>query len=535
MTGHMCWCGRRDLSRFDEQYLECNCRTLVRASPPAGPLDEVLDEDTDLYGRNYWFERQQELGLPDLDTRARTDLHDRCVHWLAIVLGYVRPPARVLEIGTGHGAFLKLLTECGYVTTGVELSPCVAKYARARSGAPVLAGPLSHHHLAAKSFDLIVAFDVLEHLPDPLSALDGWTRLLRKDALLIVQTPCRPVELGPEDLALSRFGSMLIPEHLHLFTESSARELLRRAGLPCVTAEPPVFETDMILVASRTPMRANASISAADGLPPLVSTLVSVHAAAAAERQALRQELAGLDQQYQQANRDRTDRLARIHQLEREFARADEDRTARLNLLEQCEAELRDLHGLQRENAREIERLSAALAQADTDRVQRLERIHLLEEQYAQADRDRTARLADLEATNRHHEQQVRDLEARSAQREYLQREATAGEIERLNAELAQADTDRVQRLARIHVLEDLNAQADRDRLQHQEQTVREIERLGAALAQADADRVQRLERIHLLEGLYAHADSDRIARLVDVSTTTLRHEEHVRHLVNRT
>jgi hypothetical protein len=88
---------------FGRDYLECACGTLVRSVMPVKDITRVRDEESDLYGRNYWFAHQAELGLPDLEDRRVTDLLGRCFPWLRTVLGYKRPPGRALEIGAAHG------------------------------------------------------------------------------------------------------------------------------------------------------------------------------------------------------------------------------------------------------------------------------------------------------------------------------------------------------------------------------------------------------------------------------------------------
>ena len=71
------------------------------------------------------------------------------------------PPARLLEIGFGDGAFLTRAQALGYACAGLERD--AAALARldgsgidARAGGP--------DAFAGRSFDVIVAFDVFEHI-----------------------------------------------------------------------------------------------------------------------------------------------------------------------------------------------------------------------------------------------------------------------------------------------------------------------------------------------------------------------------------
>ena len=127
-----CWCGNTDLVPFSPKYLKCeSCNTLVVAEVSEVNQTLVTDSDEDFYGRSYWFAHQEEnLGLPNISVRSRSDLPERCTHWLGTVLKYKLPPGKVLELGSAHGGFVALLRWAGFDTTGLELSPWVADYAR---------------------------------------------------------------------------------------------------------------------------------------------------------------------------------------------------------------------------------------------------------------------------------------------------------------------------------------------------------------------------------------------------------------------
>ena len=197
----------------------------------------VADDEVDYYGKRYWLEHQRdELGLPDIYERARLDLPERCVHWLKALLRYVRPPARVLEVGAGHGAYTALLQWAGYDATALDLSPWVAEFARKHFGISYLVGPVREHELAPQSFDVVVANDVLEHLADPSEDVRSWAALLKPDGLLVVQTP----EFNPErsyEMLLAEGDPFLDhmqragTEHLYLFSRASIRAAAFGRGL----------------------------------------------------------------------------------------------------------------------------------------------------------------------------------------------------------------------------------------------------------------------------------------------------------------
>ena len=319
-----CWCGGGRLTPFGEHYLSCeDCDSLVAAEPPAGDVTRVGDDERGFYGRGYFFEHQVELGHPDVETRAQSDLIERCLHWLRTALRYRRSPGRALELGCSHGGFVGLLGAAGFDATGLELSSWMVDYARRASGIAGLQGPLEDQALEPRSFDLIAAMDVLEHLPDPAATIGLAVSLLREDGVLLLQTPCRPAGKSHRQLVATgdRFLDMLLPgEHLHLFSEDGVRRLLRRLGAAHVAFEAPLFEYDMFLAGSPSPLRPGSEAGLREHLcsSPAGRRLLAMLD--------LRQQLDERTRAYLVADRDRIGRQAQIEELHRLLERAKAER-----------------------------------------------------------------------------------------------------------------------------------------------------------------------------------------------------------------
>ena len=71
------------------------------------------------------------------------------------------------------------------------------------------------------AFDLIVCFNVLEHLDDPRRALDGLVRALAVDGVLLVSTPNRSVH------------APVSPHHRRVFMPEELRQEMIRASTTC--------------------------------------------------------------------------------------------------------------------------------------------------------------------------------------------------------------------------------------------------------------------------------------------------------------
>jgi 2-polyprenyl-3-methyl-5-hydroxy-6-metoxy-1,4-benzoquinol methylase len=137
---------------------------------------------------------------------------------------------RSLDVGCAAGFCMAAARELGFDAHGLEISETIAEHAREHFGfgdrvhvSTLQDAPYPDHH-----FELITMWDVVEHVPDPVSLLSRARELLAPDGLLVVET---------QDID-SRFARALGPrwhhykheEHIYHFTPSTVRTLLGQAG-----------------------------------------------------------------------------------------------------------------------------------------------------------------------------------------------------------------------------------------------------------------------------------------------------------------
>ena len=499
-----CWCGGdlgKEIGRHYQICAECGAAVLT-VLPAAGHF-EVSDDNQDFYGRRYWTEYCVVRGLPDIRERARADLSERCLFWLHRLLEVTRPPGRVLEIGCGHGAFVRLLQELGFDATGTELSGWVADFAKQTFGVPVLRGALETLALDP-GFTCIVAFDVLEHVSDPVGLVQRSGDLLAADGVLVLQTPWYRGE-GPD------WSMFQEEEHIHLFTEESIRLLLTRAGFRQVLVRPSLFPYDMWVVATRgrleLPPATTSSVGASWRMPAAFMALLDL------SRQAnnLRDELTAADA-------DRTARLAQVNEMTRLLRESEADRTARLAQTAEATELLQESEADRTARLVQVEELTRLLHESDADRAARLAQVEELTRLLHESDADRAARLMQVEELTR----LLQEVEAdRAAQ--LAQLDAMTGRLRRSNADLA-ARSAQLERVTRQ--LEE--SEADRTA------RLAQVDELTKLLHESEADRSARLDQIHELSRLLDEAKSDGTERLNEISTLTARLEEVDAHLATR-
>jgi len=169
-------------------------------------------------------------GTDDGWTRAVDRANARRV--LRILRHAVTPGARVLEIGPGHGALLMALAAGGFHVEGLELSPAVALATSQRSRAAVRVGTIERYSRdTGAAYDAIVMRHVLEHMPDPVGAVEALHRLLAPDGVAYVAVP----NIGAPESALPGWTGYQ-PYHLHYFRPAGLRALFERFGFSVVSA-----------------------------------------------------------------------------------------------------------------------------------------------------------------------------------------------------------------------------------------------------------------------------------------------------------
>lgn len=163
---------------------------------------------------------------------------------LDIVGRRAAPGARLLDIGSGPGNFLRAAVRAGYRATGVELNPGLAELARQASGAEVIAGDaLALPSLLAGregGFDVVTMLDLIEHVLDPVRLLREAASFLKPGGVLLVYTPnhaglivrtaalIRTLTLGRAEGPLRGIYDC---DHIVFFTPGTLRDAVRRAGL----------------------------------------------------------------------------------------------------------------------------------------------------------------------------------------------------------------------------------------------------------------------------------------------------------------
>jgi SAM-dependent methyltransferase len=131
-----------------------------------------------------------------------------------------RTPGRALDVGAAGGGNTRVLRDLGWSASPLEYGEDGALVAAER-GLPVMRADATLLPLADASLDLVVAFDVLEHLVDDDACASEVLRVLRPGGTFLVAVPCDPRLWSAHDEAVG---------HVRRYTRETLASLLAGGG-----------------------------------------------------------------------------------------------------------------------------------------------------------------------------------------------------------------------------------------------------------------------------------------------------------------
>jgi 2-polyprenyl-3-methyl-5-hydroxy-6-metoxy-1,4-benzoquinol methylase len=142
-----------------------------------------------------------------------------------------RQTNRLLDIGCGPGYFLEEAVKRGWEAVGTEFGARALELNRAK-GLDVIAAPATTETFAPDSFDVITAFEVVEHVRDPAGEAAVIAHALRRRGLFYFTTP--NFNAVSRRILRGRWVNIGYPEHLSYFTRSTLRSWLAPFGFAAV-------------------------------------------------------------------------------------------------------------------------------------------------------------------------------------------------------------------------------------------------------------------------------------------------------------
>jgi SAM-dependent methyltransferase len=133
--------------------------------------------------------------------------------------------ARILDVGCGTGANLLLLSKYGDAE-GVDISEDALSFCRERGLNKVKLGAAEELPYDDGTFDLVTAFDVVEHMDDDVAGLREMRRVLRPGGRVLLFVPTFMFLWGVQDEVSNHRRRYRLPE-LHRVLEKAGYEIER--------------------------------------------------------------------------------------------------------------------------------------------------------------------------------------------------------------------------------------------------------------------------------------------------------------------
>jgi 2-polyprenyl-3-methyl-5-hydroxy-6-metoxy-1,4-benzoquinol methylase len=143
-------------------------------------------------------------------------------------IGNYLPGKTLLDIGCAMGVMLEEAGMKGMKATGIDLSQDAVNYCNKHKLMAYHGTVYTAKKLQNKTFDVITAFQIIEHERDPLGMMRRVHKLLNKGGMVVLATP----NYGGlwRKLMGKRWFGFTHPEHVVLLDPSSMRTLLEKSG-----------------------------------------------------------------------------------------------------------------------------------------------------------------------------------------------------------------------------------------------------------------------------------------------------------------
>jgi 2-polyprenyl-3-methyl-5-hydroxy-6-metoxy-1,4-benzoquinol methylase len=239
-----------------KEYQAIRCRTcgLLFADPIP---DLSFGNLQSVYGAEY----TEEIREPSEDAEALEVLRAATHRQMDIVERYATKGV-ALNVGAMSGA-IQALQERGWGLRIVEVSQYAAETARARWGLDVTVSRIEDFECPPDSFEFIKLGHVIEHLGDPRRVLLALATMLRRNGVILLDTDNgaglrTQVEVAVRRLLgerasaelvrrltgknlRKRYGRLIPPVHLHIFSENNLVQLLNATGFEVIRVRKPAW------------------------------------------------------------------------------------------------------------------------------------------------------------------------------------------------------------------------------------------------------------------------------------------------------
>ena len=209
------------------QVVICNCG-LVYINPQPSPevTEKIYNQEYFSGGNNFGYQGISYLGKENEE-------------WFQYIPGltlkkiekHLKYKGRLLDIGCAVGHFLEVARNNGWSISGIELSKFAREYAEERLNINIYT-TLEQSPFKNDDFDVITAFEIIEHVHNPDNFLREARSLLKEGGILGISTP--NLANSKTSKTFMEWSYLTPPEHLFYFDKKTITKLLEINGFSVI-------------------------------------------------------------------------------------------------------------------------------------------------------------------------------------------------------------------------------------------------------------------------------------------------------------
>jgi SAM-dependent methyltransferase len=154
---------------------------------------------------------------------------------------YIKNTDRLFDIGCGNGKFLLEARKDGWLVIGLELSEFLAAEIKKRYGIEIIVSDFLNYQNDNEKYNAVIIRHVLEHLPDPLQAMNKINSMLKPGGYSLIEVP----DIDSYELKIKRFiiktgiykkkyKESYKPGHCNEFNREAFEFLLKKTGFKLI-------------------------------------------------------------------------------------------------------------------------------------------------------------------------------------------------------------------------------------------------------------------------------------------------------------
>ena len=251
-------CGENDftnLEKFHDSYKVVKCNVCASESVNPVPCEVALE---DYYNNGKCNILLDQLLKSRYEKPADFIMDDRVNVVLELIAGMDKEEINILEIGCSSGTFLsklkyfigKRFPERQIFLAGIDIDANAIESSVDNDLELTVANAESYIKSVSARYDIVLHFELIEHLTDPYEFMASLYRLLKTDGVMFFSTPngegLEMLASGYNDFRLLAH-SIFPPMHLNAFSVSNIGHFAMRSGFKIVDISTPGrLDVDML-------------------------------------------------------------------------------------------------------------------------------------------------------------------------------------------------------------------------------------------------------------------------------------------------